>query len=74
MNRIFTLLAATCMLSGCSAFKGTFENRLACSMDGAEAYFVSKYGWVGISAEVSNKDVPAVCAPKVIMLKPVAGT
>lgn len=74
MTRIFILLVAASMLSGCSAFKGTFENRLACSIDGAEAYFVSKYGWVGISAEVSSKDAPAACAQKVIILKPVVGT
>jgi hypothetical protein len=70
MTRFLIIALASVLLSGCSAFKGTFENRLACSLDGVEAYFVSKYGWLGISAEVSGKDAPMVCAPKVIVLRP----
>jgi hypothetical protein len=69
MTRFLIIAMATIVLSGCSAFKGTFENRLACSMDGIEAYFVSKYGWLGISAEVAQKDASLVCAPRVIIMK-----
>jgi hypothetical protein len=60
-----TILALAALLGGCSSFRGTFENRLACSLDGAEVYFVSKYGWIGISAEASGKDAPFVCSAKV---------
>lgn len=62
MKLIFGLVMAV-LLSGCSTtlFKGTFENRLACSMDGKEVYFLSKYGWVSVGAEISPKDLPAEC-------------
>jgi len=51
-------------LTGCTStgmFKGTFENRLACSMDGKEVYFLSKYGWLSIGAEIAAQDVPQEC-------------
>ena len=68
--RLFLFLAVSSLLGGCSAFKGTFENRIACTLDGGEALFVSKYGWLGISAEVSAKDTPSICSQKVLILRP----
>lgn len=49
------LLAAA--LSGCV----TFENRLACSLDRSEAYFVSKYGPVGIVSTIEESDAAHAC-------------
>lgn len=63
MKRLFCamLVLGLCGCSSTSLFKGTFENRLACSLDGKEIYFLSKYGWASLGAEVSAKDMPAEC-------------
>ena len=59
------------LLAGCSVTlpKGVFENRLACSLDGKEVYFLSKYGWVSIGAEIASQDVPQECRRAAPQLK-----
>lgn len=61
--RLSTALLALA-LAGCvsNPLKGTLENRLVCSLDGREGYFVSKYAWIGISAEVAAADAAGMCA------------
>lgn len=55
MRLALILLAAS--LAGCV----TFENRLACSLDRSEAYFVSKYGPVGIVSTIEESDAAHAC-------------
>lgn len=64
LTRSALCLCVLALLAGCGSnpLKGTFENRLACSLDGREGYFVSKYGWLGISAEVAAADAAGMCA------------
>lgn len=54
-------LALMCAaMQGCSSFQ-LLENRIACSTDLAELFFVSRYGTIGISADVSPKDARRTC-------------
>jgi hypothetical protein len=47
-------------LAGCTVF----DNRIACSLDQDEAYFVSKYAGFGITSSISEKDVPHLCGKR----------
>lgn len=57
MQRLVLILLAA-SLAGCV----TFENRLACSLDRSEAYFVSKYGPVGVVSSIADADAATACA------------
>ena len=48
MKRI--LLIAAVLLAGCSTSPKWLENVAACSVDGKEAYVVSKWGPIGIAS------------------------
>jgi len=63
MKQLFCamLVLVLCGCSSTSLFKGTFENRLACSKDRKSVYFLSKYGWVSIGAEIAPEDLPQEC-------------
>lgn len=56
------ILAAALALAGCSSLKGKFENRVAVTVDMKHALFVSKYGPLGISADVKQSDADAIIA------------
>jgi hypothetical protein len=56
------IAAAALALAGCSSLKGHFENRVAVTADLKEVVFVSKYGPVGISADVKQSDADAIIA------------
>lgn len=57
----FVAIVALCVVSaGCSSLQ-IMENRIACSTDLAELFFVSRYGTIGISADVSAKDAKRTC-------------
>lgn len=49
------LLAAA--LAGCAQF----ENRVACTVDGKRAFFVSEYYRVGVAAQISAADAAGIC-------------
>lgn len=55
---LFGLMAF--LLAGCTAF----QNRIACSLPGDEAYFVSKYGRFGITSTIAESDIPRECKRK----------
>lgn len=55
---LFGLLAMA--LAGCTVF----DNRIACTMGGDEAFFVSKYAGFGIASNISEKDVPHLCGKR----------
>lgn len=62
------ILLSLLSLSACGSIpNGTFDNRAACTMDGAKAYFLSLYGPVGVSAEISAKDAAVMCQPKAVL-------
>ena len=58
---LLTLLLA--LLSACSTLPEDFENRVACSEAGDEAYTVSKWKWFGFAFDLSKKDLPYLCPP-----------
>jgi hypothetical protein len=60
MNRFFIVCAALA-LAGCSSSARLLENRVTCTVDGAEAHVVSKWGPVGIAARVADSDAKVVC-------------
>ena len=49
------------LLTGCSTIAGQFENRLACSLDREQAYFISKWMRIGIGAEIAPADTAVLC-------------
>lgn len=59
-HRAVVLALMCAALQGCSSFQ-VLENRIACSTDLAELFFVSRYGTIGISADVSPKDARRTC-------------
>lgn len=52
-----SILMLVVVLSGCA----NFETRVACTVSGDKAYSVSEYMQLGISTQVSNKDLPKLC-------------
>lgn len=58
--RAVLLVLAVAGVAGCSSLQ-IMENRIACSTDLAELFFVSRYGTIGISADVSQKDARRTC-------------
>lgn len=48
------------LLAGCSAGQ-MLENRVACTVDGAEAHVISKWGPVGIGAKIAAGDARVLC-------------
>ena len=55
-------LAMIALTSGCASFKGTFENRIAVTLTCDRAFVNSLYGWVGITAELSDLDAAVLRA------------
>ena len=49
------------ILTGCSTFKGQFENRVTCTVDKSQALVVSKYGPLGIASEIAEADAKIIC-------------
>ena len=60
MRKLIVVLAVLA-LSGCSTFKGTFENRAVCTVSGGQMMAVSLYGPLGIASKISAEDAAAVC-------------
>jgi len=58
-------LALAALLAGCGTTKATFENRIACTVDGAELHVLSKWGPVSIGSRVADPDAAAVCRPAI---------
>lgn len=59
--RLLLATAALLLLAGCAHL----ENRLACSVGGGPALFISMYGPWGVASKVSEADSRALCpAPK----------
>lgn len=57
MRKLF-LLAAALALSGCSTL---FQNRVACTVDGKRAFFLSEYMNVSVGAEIHKTDAEVIC-------------
>lgn len=58
--RIALILLAL-SLGGCSSLKGTFENRISCTLDGQKALISSMYGPIGITSKVADGDAQVAC-------------
>lgn len=56
-----TIILAALLLAGCSTSPKWLENVAACSLDGSEAYVVSKWGPVAIASDL--KPAAAICRP-----------
>lgn len=56
MKRFLAILLCT-PLWGCAQF----DNRVACTVGGDQALFVSMYMRVGVASVVSDKDSTAIC-------------
>jgi hypothetical protein len=54
------IVLAAMLLTGCSNTRW-LENRVACTVDGKEAHVVSKWGPVGIAAQVAQADAQVLC-------------
>lgn len=72
---LVAIVLVAMLLSGCASFqsatKGNFENRLSCSLDGKQAYFLSEwFKWLSLGARIAESDAAVACAPKVIILRP----
>ena len=57
--KIAILLVAV-LLSGCGSTKW-LENRAACTVDGAEAHVISKWGPIGIGSKLADSDAAVIC-------------
>ena len=53
-----TIIIAALLLSGCGTM---LENRVACTVDGKEAHFISKWGPTGIATKIADGDAKALC-------------
>jgi hypothetical protein len=58
---VWAVAIAVFLLAGCSSVGSMFENRLACSLDRQEAYFLSKWTRVAIGATIAPSDTAVVC-------------
>lgn len=59
-----TLLIAALLLSGCATTRPAgLENRVACTVGGAQAYVVSLWQVFGISTRISDDDAKVICRP-----------
>lgn len=58
------VLAASSALAGCSTTPRWLENRLTCTAAGGEALVVSRWGPVGIAADIARADAEVVCPPR----------
>lgn len=54
------IIFAALLLSGCGSVKW-LENRAACTVDGAEAHVISKWGPVGIGSRLADSDAAVIC-------------
>lgn len=61
--KTLVLLAVAVSLTGCGTI---FENRVACTLDGKHAVFLSKYGAVSVGAQIAKDDADVLCAIAVI--------
>ena len=59
MSKAVFLLAL--LLSGCETLGRGFENRIACSADGARGFFVSLYMRVGVASVLADDDTQVIC-------------
>jgi hypothetical protein len=57
--KIAVILAAA-LLSGCST-ANLLTNRVACTVDGKQAHYVSLYGPLGIASKVDESDAAVIC-------------
>ena len=55
-------LIPVALLAGCSSAPKWLENRIACTVDGAEAHVVSKWGPVSVGSKIADADAKVVCA------------
>lgn len=54
------ILISAALLTGCASPKW-LENRVACTVDKAEAHVVSKWGPVSIGSQVAASDAAVLC-------------
>lgn len=52
-----TIILAALLLAGCSTSPKWLENVAACSVDGKEAYVVSKWGPLGIASSLKPASI-----------------
>ena len=60
MLRTFVAVFAL-LVSGCASDPVWLENRVACSLDGKEMHFISKYGPIEFGSQVADADAKAAC-------------
>jgi hypothetical protein len=48
------------MVAGCGSPRW-LENRVACTVDGAEAHVISKWGPLGVGAKIAPDDARVLC-------------
>lgn len=58
--KLALILAAAAFLSGCST-ANLLTNRVACTVDGKQAHYVSLYGPLGIASKVDEADAEVIC-------------
>lgn len=62
--RLLSLLLLSITFAGCSVNPKWLENRLTCTVAGGEALVVSRWGPVGIAADIAKADAEVVCPPR----------
>lgn len=60
--KLIIVLSAV-LLAGCGTM---FDNRVACTVDGEAAYFLSNYGSVSVGAKIAKADAEVICTIAVI--------
>lgn len=62
MTKLLLVISAV-TLTGCGTI---FENRVVCTVDGKDAYFISKYANVSVGAQIAKADAEVICTIAVI--------
>lgn len=60
LSKGILILLLSFLFTGCATFE-SLENRVVCTVSNDEAFMVSKYGPIGISSQISDKDKDAIC-------------
>ena len=63
--RIFPAALLALALTGCANTPKWLENRLTCTVAGGEALVVSRWGPIGIAADIASEDAKVICQPQI---------
>lgn len=59
MKTSLLVLLVLLALSGCAS--SSWENRISCSLDKKQAYFLSKYWKLAVGSEIAKADAEVAC-------------